>query len=252
MSRYLKSDQRISKLALLSFCLMAEFVQAESFPKVGRRATVGEIAAWDIDVRADFRGLPAGSGTVTQGMKLWEAKCASCHGAFGESPSMFPPLIGGTTKADSERGRAAGLTEVTENAKTTIMKLSTVSTLWDFIRRAMPFDAPKSLTTNEVYAVTAYLLNLADLVPADFTLSDKNIAQVQAKMPNRNGMTLDHGMRDITGKPDVSSEACMQDCRVNEQSLVVLPPSVNGLNGNLAEQNRPWGSVRGLDTSRAK
>ena len=249
MSSYRKFAAR---LTLLSLCFTAVAAHAESFPKVGRRATVGEIAAWDIDVRPDFRGLPAGSGTVAQGMKLWEAKCASCHGDFGESPVMFPPLIGGTTKADSERGRAAGLTEATENAKTTIMKLATVSTLWDFIRRAMPFDAPKSLTNNEVYAVTAYLLNLADLVPADFTLSNKNIAQVQAKMPNRNGMTLEHGLRDVAGKPDVNSEACMKDCRVNEQSLVVLPPSVNGLNGNLAEQNRQWGSVRGVDTGRSK
>jgi cytochrome c len=133
-----------------------------------------------------------------------------------------------------------------------MMKLATISTLWDYIRRAMPFDAPKSLSVNEVYASTAYLLHLADLVPADFTLSDQNIAQVQARMPNRDGMTTRHGMLDVKGKPDVISDACMQDCKVNEKSLVVLPASVNGLNGNLAEQNRPYGSTRGIDTSRYK
>lgn len=246
---------RFRKLWLRLFCAVALWpallpAQAESFAKIGRRATVSEVLAWDIDVRADFRGLPAGSGSVAQGLKLWEAKCATCHGAFGESPAVFPPLIGGTTQSDAERGRAAGLTAATENAKTTIMKLATVSTLWDYIRRAMPFDAPKSLSTAEVYAATAYLLHLADLVPADFTLTEKNIAQIQSRMPNRNGMTQEHGMRDVGGRPDVSSEACMSQCKVNEASLVVLPAAVNGLNGNLAQQNRQWGPVRGIDTSR--
>lgn len=230
-------------------CTMAT---ADSFARVGRKATAAEIAAWDIDVRPDFAGLPPGSGTVAQGEKLWEARCASCHGVFGESPSVFPPLVGGTTRADIERGRVAGLTAVTENAKTTFMKVANVSTLWDYIRRAMPFDAPKSLSVEEVYAATAYLLNLADIVPRDFTLSDKTIADVQARMPNRNGMTTAHGMLEVGGKPDVISDACMSNCRVNESSLVVLPPAVNGLNGNLAEQNRSWGPVRGVDTSRKK
>lgn len=237
---------------LLLLACASSLASAELFAKIGRRASVTELAAWDTDVRADFRGLPAGSGSVRQGEKLWESQCASCHGAFGESPAVFPPLIGGTTSKDIERGRVAGLNATSENAKTTLMKLATVSTLWDYIRRAMPFDAPKSLSVNEVYAATAYLLHLADLIPADFTLSDQNIAQVQAKMPNRNGMTVQHGMLDVKGKPDVISEACMQDCKVNEKSLVVLPVSVNGLNGNLAEQNRPYGSTRGIDTRRYK
>ncbi len=232
--------------------LLSTAATAETYQKIGRRATVAEIAAWDIDVRPDFRGLPTGAGSVAQGMKLWEAKCASCHGAFGESPAQFPPLVGGTTQEDIERGRSSGLIAATENAKTTLMKVATVSTLWDYIRRAMPFDAPKSLSVNEVYAATAYLLHLADLVPADFTLTDKNIATVQAKMPNRAGMTQAHGMREVNGKPDVNSVACMSDCKVNDASLVVLPPSARGLNGNLAEQNRTWGAVRGVESSGRK
>lgn len=223
---------------------------AETFAQIGRKATIAEVAAWDIDVRPDFLGLPVGSGSVAQGQKLWEAKCASCHGAFGESPEVFPPLVGGITPADVARGRAAGLNAATENARTTIMKLATVSTLWDYIRRAMPFDAPKSLSTNDVYAATAYLLHLGDIVPAEFILSNENIAEIQKRMPNRNGMTGAHGMHDVAGKPDVTSSACMKDCKVNEQTLLVLPATVNGRNGNLAEQNRTYGSVRGIDTSR--
>ncbi len=225
---------------------------AGRFDGIGRAATPSEIAAWDIDVRPDFQGLPAGSGSVAQGEKIWVARCASCHGDFAESPVVFPPLVGGTTRADIERGRVAGLSAASENSKTTMMKLATVSTLWDYIRRAMPFDAPKSLKVDEVYAVTAFMLNLADIVPADFTLTDKNIAGVQARMPNRNGNTTDHGMLRIDGKPDVVSRDCMSDCPVNLNSLVVLPSTVNGLNGNLAEQDRSYGAIRGIDTGRGK
>ena len=237
-------------LGLFLLLMLPALSYAESFPHIGRKASIAEIAAWDIDVRPDFKGLPAGSGSVAQGQKLWEAKCASCHGAFGESPEVFPPLVGGITATDIERGRAAGLNAATENARTTIMKLATVSTMWDYIRRAMPFDAPKSLSTNEVYAATAYLLHLGDIVSADFTLSNENIVEIQKRMPNRNGMTTAHGMHDVAGKPDVISSACVKDCKVNEQSLLVLPATVNGRNGNLADQNRTYGSVRGIDTSR--
>lgn len=237
---------------LLAALLPAGLAHADKFPRIGRTATPAEIAAWDIDVRPDFKGLPAGAGTVAAGEKIWIAKCVSCHGEFGESPAVFPPLIGGTTKADIERGRVAGLTAATENAKTTMMKLATVSTLWDYIYRAMPFDAPKSLKPDEVYAVTAFLLNLADVVPADFTLSDRTIADVQARMPNRFGNTMQHGMLDVNGKPDVSGDGCMSNCPANPASLVVLPPSVNGLNGNLADQNRTYGAIRGIDTRRTR
>ncbi len=237
-------------LISLLLILPPVFCGAESFAQVGRQASLAEIAAWDIDVRPDFKGLPAGSGSVAQGQKLWEAKCAACHGAFGESPEVFPPLVGGVTQADMARGRVAALNAATENARTTMMKLATVSTMWDYIRRAMPFDAPKSLSVNEVYAATAYLLHLGDIVPADFTLTNENIAEVQKRMPNRLGMTTAHGMQHVDGKPDVISNACVQDCKVDERSLLVLPATVNGRNGNLAEQNRPYGSVRGIDTGR--
>lgn len=244
MSRFLKAA------LCLGLMLLSQPGFAETFPQIGRRATTAELAAWDIDVRPDFRGLPAGSGSVAQGQKLWESKCASCHGAFGESSEVFPLLVGGTTQADIERGRVAGLTATTETTKSTLMKLATASTLWDYIRRAMPFDAPKSLSVDEVYAATAYLLHLADIVPAGFTLTEQNIGQVQQRLPNRNGMTTAHGMNDVSGKPDVASVACMKDCAVNEKSLAVLPATINGRNGNLANQNRAYGSVRGIDTSR--
>src|SRR5512132_591706 len=212
MSRFTKAAFAASWIpAFAGMTAFALIAQAGTYPGVGRAATPAEIAAWDIDVRPDFKGLPAGSGSVALGQKVWDAKCAQCHGTFGESNEVFTPLVGGTTADDIKTGRVAALTKP-DVARTTLMKLSTVSTLWDYIRRAMPWNAPKSLTTDEVYAVVAYLLNLGDILPDDFVLSDRNIAQVQARLPNRNGMTRDHGLWDLKGKPDVANAPCMKDC----------------------------------------
>ncbi|MFM2428055.1 MAG: hypothetical protein RL707_1882 [Pseudomonadota bacterium] len=177
----------VSTAALLLAAGLAN-AQSTAYPGVGRLATPKEVAAWDIDVRPDFKGLPAGSGSVEKGQDLWEAKCAHCHGVFGESNEVFSPLIGGTTVDDIKTGHVASLKRTDFPGRTTLMKVASVSTLWDYINRAMPWTAPKSLSPDEVYAVTAYLLSLANVVPDNFVLSDKNIAEVQQRMPNRNGM----------------------------------------------------------------
>ena len=222
---------------------------------VGRPATAKELAAWDIDVRPDFKGLPPGSGSVDKGQDVWEAKCASCHGVFGESNEVFSPLVGGTTKNDVKNGRVARLTDAGFPGRTTLMKVPTLSTLWDYIRRAMPWTAPKSLTNDEVYAVTAYLLNLGEIVPADYVLSDKNMAATQKLMPNRDGMRTDHGMwpgkgLGNGGKPDVRATACMKDCATEPKVASLLPDHARNNHGNLAEQQRLVGPQRGADTTR--
>lgn len=94
-------------LAGLALAVVASSVVA--FEGVGRKATPDEIKAWDIDVRPDFKGLPKGSGSVAKGMEVWEAKCASCHGVFGESTDVFTPIAGGTSKEDMKTGRVANL-----------------------------------------------------------------------------------------------------------------------------------------------
>ena len=217
----------------------------------GRPATAQEVAAWDIDVRPDFTGLPKGSGSVLAGQAVWEGKCASCHGTFGESNEVFTPLIGGTTAADAANGRVASLVNGRQPQKTTLMKLATVSTLWDYINRAMPWTAPKSLTTDEVYAVTAYMLNMGEVVPDDFVLSDRTIAQAQQRMPNRKGMVTNHGLWDIKGKPDVRSVACMTNCPVEATVRSSLPEAARNAHGNLAQQTRGFGATRGVDTTQA-
>jgi S-disulfanyl-L-cysteine oxidoreductase SoxD len=230
---------------------------AGKFENIGRTATANEVKAWDIDVRPDFKGLPKGMGSVSQGEKVWEAQCASCHGSFGENNTVFSALAGYTTKKDAETGRVASLMpEAVAPTRTTMMKVSQLSTLWDYINRAMPWTAPKSLTANEVYAVTAYLLNLGNVVPEDFTLSDKNIAEVQKKLPNRLGMTTEHGMwpgNEFKGtvKPDTQGSDCMSNCKVEPNVASFIPDYARNAHGNLAEQNRTFGNARGAITASA-
>ncbi len=215
---------------------------------LGRAATPAELQAWDIDVRPDFKGLPKGSGTVEQGEDLWESTCAACHGSFGESNLVFTPLIGGTTADDIETGRVASLTSPTQSVRTTIMKAATVSTLWDYIRRAMPWDNPRSLATDDVYAALAYLLSLAEIVDDDFTLSDENIAEVQERMPNRNNLFFYEGLWKVDGAPDTHNVACMTDCGEDVEISSALPDYARDANGQLAAQMRIVGPVRGVDS----
>lgn len=242
-------SRRAVELAILLSVLGAGAVCAQPpWRDLGRAATPAEIAAWDIDVRPDFKGLPPGSGSVDQGQEIWEARCASCHGVFGESNEVFTPIAGGTTAEDMQTGRVAALRR--SEARTTLMKLPTLSSLWDYINRAMPWDAPKSLSTDEVYAVTAYILNLGDIVPADFVLSDRNMQTVQDQLPNRNGMTTEHGLWHLSGRPDVQNVACMRDCVERVEIASSLPDHARDAHGNLAAQHRLIGPVRGADTTR--
>ncbi len=149
---------------------------AEDFG-VGHRPTPAELRAWDIDVRGDGAGLPPGSGSVAQGKTIFAKKCAMCHGAKGEG-GVGPTLAGGIG------------TLATPNP------IKTVGSYWpyappvfDYIRRAMPYNAPQSLTADETYAVTAYVLRLNGLVAADAIMTGATLPKVV--MPNRNGFSGD-------------------------------------------------------------
>ncbi len=254
MSRFSKSV-----LVLALFGASTAAVAFDNYKGIGRQATPAEVKAWDIDVRPDFKGLPKGSGNVDRGQELFEEKCASCHGTFGESNEVFTPLIGGTTKDDIKTGRVKGLSTGELPQRTTFTKVATISTVFDYVQRAMPWTSPKSLKPDEVYAILAYMLNLAEIVPADFTLSDQNIAEVQKLMPNRYGMTTDHGMWPGApakkggigngGIPDVKNVACMKNCKPEAKIGSTLPDYARNAHGNLAEQNRTFGPVRGVNTA---
>nr|BAF34120.1 sulfite oxidase [Hydrogenophilus thermoluteolus] len=235
---------------------------AARYEGIGSAATPAEVKAWDIDVRPDFVGLPPGRGTPEEGEAIWLQKCAMCHGDFAESNEVFTPIIGGTTQEDIQTGRVKALVTGSVPQRTTIMKVPTVSTLWDYIHRAMPWTSPKSLTNDEVYALVAYLLNLAEIIPYDFELNQETIKEVQNRMPNRNGMTWDHGMWPWGpgvkaggigngGKPDVQGSDCMKNCKKEVVIASNLPEYAWDAHGNLKEQNRVIGPVRGKEISEA-
>jgi len=254
MFRLVNFIARLSLLSLAALTVQITFAQSTQgsakFPGIGRNATPAEVVAWDIDVRPDFKGLPKGSGSVEQGQVIWESKCASCHGVFGESNEIFTPIAGGTTTEDIKTGKVASLADRKQPQRTTLMKVPTVSTLWDYIYRAMPWNAPRSLTPDETYALVAFILSLGEIIPDDFVLSNTNIADVQKKMPNRNGMTRNHGFWSVNGKPDVNGSSCMNNCVKFVQIGSTLPDFARNAHGNIAEQNRLYGPYRGSDSTK--
>ena len=140
---------------------------------LGRAATPQEVAGWDIDVSPSGAGLPPGRGDARQGEAIFAEKCASCHGAHGEGKPM-DRLVGGV-----------GALRDKKPEKTVGSYWPYATTLFDYVRRAMPLNAPQSLTPDEVYAVSAYVLFLNGIVPQDTTLDASKLAKIE--MPNRNG-----------------------------------------------------------------
>lgn len=191
----------------------------------GKPVTPAEIAGWDIDVRPDGTGLPKGRGSVAQGQAIYDEKCASCHGTFGESNSYLP-IAGGV-----------GSLATDQPVRTTGSKLNYATTLWDYINRAMPFQAPQTLRPDEVYALTAYVLHLNDIVPSDTVLDQTSLPKL--KMPNRDGFTTDHGLMRRDGKPDTRNSACMSNCAGEVRLSSEMPDYARDQHGNLAEQTRP-------------
>ena len=247
--------RKMSLLATLALSLGVVQANAQTqFQNIGRAAMPEEIKAWDIDVRPDLKGLPPGKGTAAKGEAVWEAKCASCHGTFGENNEVFTPLAGYTTKKDIETGRVQSLTLGGDApTRTTLMKASQISSLWDYINRAMPWTAPKSLSPDEVYSVLAYLLNLGDIVTTDYELNERTMADVQKRMPNRNGVTTRHAMwpgKEFggTAKPDAQGSSCTKNCTTDPKVASFIPDYARNAHGNLAEQSREYGPMRGANT----
>jgi len=154
---------------------------------IGREATPQEIAGWDIDVSPNGAGLPPGRGDVRQGEAIFAAKCAACHGAHGEGKPM-DRLVGGI-----------GTLRDKKPVKTVGSFWPYATTLFDYVRRAMPLNAPQSLTPDEVYAVSAYVLFLNGIVPQDTTFDADNLAKIN--MPNRDGFVSAYPPPEAAAKP---------------------------------------------------
>ncbi len=164
---------------------------------LGRTALPEEIAAWDIDIRPDGQGLPVGSGDVWTGEELFVDYCSACHGDFGEAVGRWPVLAGGFGTLDDE-----------DPNKTIGSYWPYLSTVWDYVHRAMPYGAAQSLTDDEVYAITAYLLYVNNLVEDDFELSNENFLEVA--LPNQDAFFMDDRVE--TEFPLFVMEPCMENC----------------------------------------
>jgi S-disulfanyl-L-cysteine oxidoreductase SoxD len=166
----MRADLRLSALVLATVALPALSAARYGF---GRTPTPAEIAALDIDVRPDGQGLPAGHGSAHDGAQIFATTCAACHGAKGEKAGIGP-LAGGF-----------GTLTAAKPVKTIGSYWPYATSLFDYIRRAMPFNAPESLTDDQVYAVTAYVLSLNKIVPDGAVLDAQSLPKI--KMPNRDG-----------------------------------------------------------------
>ncbi|WP_439572721.1 c-type cytochrome [Phreatobacter sp.] len=165
---------------------------------LGREAHPDEVAAWSIAVRPDGQGLPPGRGTVKQGEELYQTQCAVCHGEFGEGAGRWPVLAGG-------RGTLTG-----EGPEKTVGSFwPYLSTVFDYVRRTMPYGNARSLSDDDVYALTAYLLHLNDVVPETFELTRENFAGV--RLPNAEGFFDDD--RQTSERQFWGREPCMSNCR---------------------------------------
>ena len=183
-------------LAVIIFITINSFSYSDSLG-LGRPATKNEVLAWDIDIRPDGRGLPIGSGSVLIGEEVYTDNCASCHGDFGEGIDRWPELAGGFDTLDSENP-----------VKTIGSYWPYLSTVWDYVHRAMPFGNAQSLSNDEVYAITSYILYLNDIVDEDFELSNLNFKDIS--LPNEENFYLDNrkNLENIT-----FTKRCMQNCK---------------------------------------
>ncbi|MCA8156236.1 c-type cytochrome [Burkholderia contaminans] len=164
----------------LAYLLAASLLVPSAFGAgygLGQPVDRGALAAWDIDIAPDGSGLPPGAGTVARGAHVFADKCAMCHGAAGEG-GVGDSLVGGIGSLASAKPK-----------KTVGSYWPYATTLFDYIRRAMPYNAPQSLSADEVYAVTAYVLHLNGIVPGDARLDSRTLPRV--RMPNREGFVPD-------------------------------------------------------------
>lgn len=173
---------------------MAGVAAAQTKPHFGKPISEADIAPWNIDIRTpDGKGLPAGSGTVADGEKIYNGKCVACHGAKAAGGAVYGSMVGGIGSFKTEK-----------RVLTPGSMYPYAPILYDYINRAMPMDKPQTLTPNEVYALSAYILNLNGLIAADAVMDQNTLPRV--KMPNAGNFYVDD-------RPDTKAVRCMTNCK---------------------------------------
>ncbi len=221
MSKFLK----LTLVAGLTISATATAVWAGQYG-LGRPALPEEIAAWDVKIMPDGRGLPEGSGDVWTGDEVFGEHCAVCHGDFAEGVGNWPKLAGGWNSLDHD-----------DPLKTVGSFWPYLSTVWDYVNRSMPFGNAQSLTPDEVYAIVAYILYSNNIVDDDFTLSNENFAEVE--MPNAGGFIVDD--RAVSEYAAWHGEPCMESCKdaveitMRARILDVTPTEGAGESASTAE-----------------
>lgn len=165
--------------------------QGAGYYGYGAAPTPAQIAGWAIAARPDGQGLPPGRGDVERGATVYADQCAACHGTFGEGEGRYPKLTGGSLAGDRP-----------EPTVGTYWPYAT--TLFDYINRAMPFPSPHVLSADDIYAITAYVLNVNGIVENDFVADRDSLPKV--KMPNRDAFLWQDP------RPDTAAKECMKDC----------------------------------------
>ncbi len=194
-------------LLALGLTLVSTAAAAEKFG-FGREATKAEIAGWNIDVRPDGQGLPPGRGTAEEGEEIFEEKCASCHGEFGEGAGRWPVLMGGIDSLATH-----------DPVKTVGSYWPYATTAYDYIRRAMPFGEAQTLTPDQIYSLTALLLNMSEIIESDEELNQDNLAKI--KMPNQNGFMMPDPRPDTPGEASLCMTNCKTDVKILGRARII-------------------------------
>jgi cytochrome c len=190
----MSSSRKFAAAALLSMIASTPVLAGEhpaGYFGYGRAPTEAEIAGWAISVRPDGQGLPLGKGSVNEGANVYMEQCGACHGTFGEGADRYPKLVGGSLKGDRPEPTVGSYWPF-------------ATTLFDYINSAMPFPAPHQLSADQVYAITAYVLNLNNIVDNDFVATRETLPKV--KMPNHDRFIWKDP------RPDTNNTECMQNC----------------------------------------
>jgi len=219
---------------LVTLLFLSPVSKAIETLSLGQPATSKEIKGWDIDVRPDGKGLPVGRGNAVDGEAMFIQKCASCHGEFAEGAGRYPVLAGGIDSLNTH-----------DPVKTVGSYWPYATTAFDYIRRAMPFGHAQSLSDDEVYAMTAYILYSNDVIEEDFELNQDTLALVE--MPNRDGFIKDD-------RPDVPmGEPCMKNCRATKPVVTGKARQINVTpDEEVASTSNTNSNITDVDVGRGK